>query len=219
MHQVPGWAQAKTTVLGSEVALVAGVLSILLAFAITGEPTLFNLMVSIGGLAAIVVFAIGLLLLRSGAGRRASAGFIGIVISVLVLGVGYTTVDPLQTAGSVWQALDLLLVLVGDVAALAGGVLLGVSLGSQAGGSLGKASGYVFLVGGILQMGAGIPDSGAILMESTYLGDVGHVLDGIAGIVFVVIGPALLYIAIRRLRHSTVSSEKDVKAQTHDRSK
>ncbi len=196
-----GWMQSKSTVLGSRVALVAGLLAIVFAFAMTGEQTLFNEVVSMGGLAAIIAFAIGLLLYRRGAGQKASMGFLGLVVSVLVLGVGYAAVDPIQTAGTTWQGLDFVLVLVGDVAALVGGILLGISLGSLAGGSVfAKASGYAFLVGGVIQMGAGLPDLGSIVTESSSLGDIGHMLDGLAGIVFVVIGPAFLYVAVRQAR-------------------
>lgn len=202
-HHVSDWGEARTTVLGSKVALVAGVLSIVFAFAMTGQPTLFNLVMSLGGVAAMVAFAIGLLLLRAGAGRRASAGFAGLAIAVLALAAAYSAVDPLQTPGSAWQVLDVLLVLVGDVAALAGGILLGASLGSLTGRlGIGRASGVAFLVGGILQMAAGIPDAGGIIANSTSLGDIGHVLDGAAGLVYVVAGPVLLYLAVRRLQKS-----------------
>lgn len=207
-QQTAGWGQARSTVLGVQIALISGVLAIVFAFVITGEQTLFNLIMSVAGVLAIITFAAGLFLLRGGAGPRASRGFLGIIVSVLALLAAYTGVDPIQTSGSIWQGLDFLLVLVGDVAALIGGVLLGTSLGALSGGSgLGKASGYAFLVGGVFQMGAGVPDLGSIMTESTSLGDMGHILDGLAGIVFVIIGPALLYVAVRRLR--AASSRKD----------
>ncbi len=188
------------TVLGSEVALLGGILSIVFAFAQTDTPTLLNL----GTGAATIMFAVGLVMLSRNAGRRASAGFLAFAAGVVTLTAAYTTVDPLAISGSAWVPLDASLVLVGDVAALVGGVLLGISLGPLAGGSgLGKGAAYAFLAGGILQMLAGMADVPGIITGSADLGNIGHVLDGLSGIVYVAVAPALLVIVVRRLRART----------------
>lgn len=176
-------------------------MTIVFALAVTGQPTLLNQVASWGGVASAVVLVIGLMMMRGRASPRASAGFMGLSIAILVLEAAYAGVDPITTPSNGLVAFDVGLVLIGDVAALAGGLLLGTSLGPLTGGSgPGRASGYTFLAGGILQMVAGMPDVVGIVTNSTSLGDIGHALDAVAGLVYVVLGPILLYLAVRRLR-------------------
>lgn len=142
-----------------------------------------------------------MMMMRGRASPRASAGFLGLSTAILLLETAYVGVDPISTPSNGLVALDVGLVLIGDVAALAAGLLLGTSLGSLTGRSgLGSASGYTFLVGGILQIAAGIPDVDGIVTNSTSLGDIGHALDAVAGLVYVVLGPILLYLTVRHLR-------------------
>ena len=204
------WTHARTTVLGSKLAMVGGVLATLFGFVLfgSGQATLIAL-ANAGIVATSVLFIIGLLVLRRGATPKASAGFVAFAISTAALTIASAAIDPLSASSGSWAALDILLIVVGSVAALAGGLFLVASLASLTTGSaLGRAAGYVFLVGGILQMVAGGPDAAGMAMNSTYLQNVTSAFYGIAGLLFTVLGPILLYVAVRKLSSSKVGVEK-----------
>lgn len=151
-----------------------------------------------------IVFAVGLLILRSGAGPKASAGFVGYAIAALALVVASSLLDPFMGTSSLATGLDVLAIMVGSIAAVVGGVLLFSPLGSLTGQSgLGRASAYVFLVGGILQMVAGGGESAGVVLNSADLTNFAQPFYGIAGLFFAVAGPVLLYLAVRRLRRNT----------------
>ena len=150
-----------------------------------------------------IVFAVGLLMLRSGAGSKASAGFVGYAIAALALVVASSLLDPYVGTDGIATGLDVLAILIGSTAALAGGVLLFSPLDSLTGKSgLGRASAYVFLVGGVLQMVAGGGESAGWILSSADLRSATDPFYGIAGLIFAVVGPVLLYLAVRRLRQS-----------------
>ena len=201
-HQVQGWAAARTTVIGSELAMVGGVLATPFGFLYFGssQPMLIAL-ANAGLIVTGALFIIGLLLLRRGAAPKASAGFAAFAITGVSLTIEASAVDPLSASGGAWAALAILLIMVGSVAALVGGLYLVTSLGSLVSGStLGKGAGYAFLVGGILQMAAGVPDSAGIALNSAVLENIGNPFYGIAGLLFTVLAPILLYLAARRHR-------------------
>ncbi|MDG6921782.1 MAG: hypothetical protein JRN67_00640 [Nitrososphaerota archaeon] len=204
------WAHARTTILGSKLAMVGGILATLFGFVLfdSGQATLIAL-ANAGIAAASVLFIIGLLVLRAGATPKASAGFVAFAISTAALTIASAAVDSLAASGGSWAALDILLILVGSVAALAGGLFLVASLASLTTGTvLGRAAGYIFVVGGILQMVAGAPDAAGMAMNSTYLQNVTSAFYGIAGLLFTVLGPILLYVAVRKLSGGKVDVEK-----------
>ena len=76
-----------------------------------------------------IVFAVGFLMLRSGAGPRASAGFASYAIAALALVIASSLLDPYTGANGLAAGLDALVILIGSTAALAGGVLLFLSAG------------------------------------------------------------------------------------------
>ena len=201
-----GWKDAKTTVLGSELAMVGGVLATPFGFLFfdSGQSTLVVL-ANVGLVVTGILFIIGLILLRQGATPNASAGFAAFAITGASLTIASSAVDSVSTSGGAWAALDVLLIMVGSVAALVGGLYLATSLSSLTSRSgLGKAAGYAFLAGGILQMAAGVPDSAGIALNSVVLENIGNPFYGIAGLLFTVLAPILLYLAVRRLRRSPV---------------
>ena len=168
-----------------------------------------GLVMDLAGLGLVVfgiVFAVGLLMLRSGVGPRASAGFVGYAIATLALVVASSLLDPYEGTSSLATGLDVLAIVVGSTAALAGGILLFSPLSSLTGRSgPGRASAYVFLLGGILQMVAGSGESAGIVLNSADLRNFVNPFYGIAGLFFAVAGPILLYFAVRRLRRSSLA--------------
>ncbi len=207
------WGKSKTTALGSELAMLGGVLATVFGFVLfdSGQPALVAL-ANVGIVATSAVFIIGLLLLRQGASPNASVGFLAFVISVAALTIASVVVDPLSASGGTLAALDIVLIVLGSVAALAGGLFLVTSLGALTTGSgIGRAAGYVFLVGGIFQMVAGGPDAAGIALNSKYLENVTGPFYGLAGLLFTVLGPILLYLAVHRIHRNITSLEKEVK--------
>ena len=200
------WKELGTPTLGSRLAVVGGVVATIFGFVYfdSSQTGLAFDLAALGLVVFGIILAVGFLMLRSGAGPMASAGFAGYAIAALALVIASSLLDPYTGTNGLATGLDALVILVGSTAALAGGVLLFSPLGSLTNRSgLGRASAYVFLVGGVLQMVAGLPDSAGMIVNSTALTNFAQPFYGIAGLFFAVAGPVLLYLAVGRLRKIT----------------
>lgn len=178
LGQSSNWARSKTATSGAVIAIIGGILSLIFGFMPAGDVA------DIGGVISAAIFAAGMVVLARRAGSALSAGF-------LSFGVGVFGFVLSGIAGGL--ASDLLL-LIATITAIAGGILVGISLGRKVSTTTGRATAYVFLVGGLFTSGAGI-----LTLLGLFTSDM-TLMFGVSGILWVVVGPILLYLATRQFK-------------------
>lgn len=178
LHQSSNWASSRTATGGAEIAIIGGILSVVFGFA----PAVA--VADIGSAISAAIFFAGMVVLARRAGSALSAGFLSFGVGVF----GFVL-----SGIAVGLASNVLLV-IATIAAIAGGILVGTSLGRKVSTTTGRATAYVFLAGGLFTSGAGILTLlGLFTSEMT-------LMFGVSGILWVIVGPILLYFAARKFK-------------------